>query len=417
MSVPTNLPSIRGRALRVSALIVSAGLLIASCGGDEASNAPPTSTAAPTVAPTTESVAASTSTSQPPAADENVLLQALTEIVSNADAAGGIVAVRFGSGETVVVATGVTDERSATPVPTDGVLAIASITKSYVAAILLDLEREGLVDLDAPIAEFLDWPHGDVITIRQLLDHTSGLLGWADSVSEPQFDAALLADLSANHSLAEVVELARSVPASGPPDGITRYSNAGYLLAGRIAEIVTGQSFAQLLNDRIVAPLGLTATYYPVGDSPTSGAPALPGSYEYAGGVLHTNDVPQTAYLSLIGPAAGAMSSVADLMVWARTALHDQRLGETDLTSMGTIGKGGVGLGVFGVDVSFGDCVFDGCPDDANFTVLALNGEVPGSSTRLWYDTVNDVTLFVYLNRDAVSLDAPMLELLADLTE
>ena len=332
------------------------------------------------------------------------------------DAAGGLIAVAFGDDDPVVVTAGVTDPRSATPVPPDAVLPVASITKSFVAAVLLDLEHEGVVDLDVPIATFLDWPHGESITIRQLLDHTSGLQGWGDAAGDAQFEAALVADLGANHSLADAVELARTVPPSGPPDGTTRYSNLGYLLAGRIAELVSGRTFAQLLDERIVTPLGLGATYYPVGEAPTTGAAPLPGSYDHDGVVLHTTDVPQTAYLSLMGPAAGAMSSVPDLVVWARTVLHDRRLGRTDLASMSDIGAGGVGLGVIGVDLRFGDCVFDGCPADADFTVLAMNGELPGASTRLWYDTGHDVTVFVYLNRDDVSLDAPMLAVLRDLT-
>ena len=178
----------------------------------------------------------------------------------------------------------------------------------------------------------------------------------------------------------------------------------------------SGRTFAQLLDDRIATPLGLSTTYYPVGEAATTGAAPLPGSYDYDGVVLHTTDVPQTAYLSLMGPAVGAMSSVPDLFVWGRTVLRDRHLGPTDLASMSDIGLGGVGLGVIGVDPRFGDCVFDGCPADADFTVLAMNGELPGASTRLWYDTVNDVIVFVYLNRDDVSLDDPMLAVLHDLT-
>jgi hypothetical protein len=71
------------------------------------------------------------------------------------------------------------------------------------------------------------------------------------------------------------------------------------------------------------------------------------------------------------------------------------------------IDPGGYGLGVAGVTPS-GTCIFEGCPAGATFERLALPGDTPGASTRIWYDPATDTVLLVYLNRNALSLDEPM---------
>ena len=290
---------------------------------------------------------------------------------------------------------------------------IASVTKSLTAALVVDLAREGSVELDAPISRWLDWPDGDRITLRQLLTHTSGIGAWAPSSADGTFDQALFADLGANHALADVVELARNVPTVGPPGVQTFYSNLNYILAGRIVELAGRAPFAQLLAERLTGPLGLTATTYPAGLEPTVGADPLPGTFEYPEGVIvRTTDFPQAAFISLMGPAAAAMSTVHDLLAWSDSLFRAQQMGDVSLSPLLEIEPGGSGLGVLGIDHETGSCVFSQCPDDVDFEYLGLNGEAPGSAVRLWYDPATDTTLLIYLNRDGTSLDHSLTQLM-----
>ncbi len=139
----------------------------------------------------------------------------------------------------------------------------------------------------------------------------------------------------------------------------------------------------------------------------------LPGLYELDPSLplLRTADSPSNARTTVAAPAMGATSTVPDLLTWSRVVLHDGRLGDLDLSPMTEIGPGGYGLGVVGV-AGDGACVFDGCPPDTEFTRLALNGDIAGSSTRVMVDPATDTTLLVYLNRNSLSLDDPMLAFL-----
>jgi hypothetical protein len=103
-----------------------------------------------------------------------------------------------------------------------------------------------------------------------------------------------------------------------------------------------------------------------------------------------------------------------DYLAWGDAVLRDQAIDGTSLREMSDIAPGGYGLGVVGV-TDEGACVFDGCPPGSEFTRTSLNGDFPGSSTRLLYDPATDTLLAVYLNRNELALDEPMLAFLAEL--
>lgn len=369
---------------------------------------PPTSTtAAPPPGPTSAPATAS-----PRGSSSAALADGLAGLLDRSGADGGIAVYQRGRGTPVVVTAGTIDDSGA-PMPTGRPFPIASVTKSFTAALLVDLAADGSLDLDAPISDWLDWRGGDRITVRHLLTHTSGLGPWAPATGDGVFDAALFADLGANRPLAEVVDLAREVAPVGPPGAQTSYSNLNYVLAGRIAELAGGAPFARLLAERITGPLGLSSTTYPAGSEASSGAEPLPGTFEYpAGTIVSTADVPRAGFLSLMGPAAAAMSTVDDLLAWAQVLFRERLLAGVDLAPLTDIGEGGYGLGVLGVDRGLGSCVFTSCLAGTDFEYLGLNGEAPGSAVRLWYDPATDAVLLVYLNRDGTSLDAPLVALM-----
>lgn len=329
------------------------------------------------------------------------------DLVLDTGAEGGIVAWRVGDDDPLVVTTGTADARTGQPLHRDDPFHVASITKSFVAAAALALEADGVLDLDDPLGDHVDWPGGDAITLRQLLDQTSGVPGFPNGDAD---DTAYLALLRSDPpiTIAETLAAARDLPPHAAPGTATEYGNLAYVLVGAAIEAASGEDLDAVLTERVFAPLGMDATWYPP-QSPGDAEP-LPGVYEAEAGapLLPTTAFDMEPWRTITAPAAGAVSTVDDLLTWVDAALRDRALTGVDLAPMSAIAPGGYGLGVAGVTED-GACVFEGCPEGAEFTRLALNGDIPGSSTRVLYDPATDATLFVYLNRNALELDGPML--------
>ena len=111
---------------------------------------------------------------------------------------------------------------------------IGSVTKTFVAVVVLQLAEEGRIDLDAGIDGFLpDLAGADRITPRQLLQHTSGL---GEYVDQP----AVLADAQREWTPAELIAVAEAAGRVGEPGGPHHYSNTNYIVLGEIIEQVTG---------------------------------------------------------------------------------------------------------------------------------------------------------------------------------
>lgn len=142
----------------------------------------------------------------------------------------------------------------ATPVRTDSVFEIASLTKQFTAAAVLLLAHEGRLRLDDPLSDFIDSPpqRWAGITVRQLLSHTAGL----EHRFEKSVDGSLLLDYGTEGMLAS----AKATATFAPPGERFRYSDQGYFLLGLIIERVQSKTYAEFLNDRFFVPLGMTNT-------------------------------------------------------------------------------------------------------------------------------------------------------------
>lgn len=155
---------------------------------------------------------------------------------------------------------GVTRPGSSAPVKSDMLFGFASITKTFVAAITLQLVEEGKMGLDDPLGKWLArYPNIDAkVTIRQLLNHGSGL---GDYLWNEKLWLEVDADLDRVWLPEELLTYV------GPPPklyrGVPTYSNTNYILLGLIIESVTGSSFEQELQNRIIGPLHLDSTYLP----------------------------------------------------------------------------------------------------------------------------------------------------------
>ncbi|MFC4463500.1 serine hydrolase domain-containing protein [Streptomyces xiangluensis] len=219
---------------------------------------------------------------------------------------GALVEVRDRRGSTVLT-SGVADVKSHAPVRRDSRFRIGSMTKTFVATVMLQLVGEHRVALDAPVERYLPGVvrgHGNdgrLMTVRQLLQHTSGVPDILDHLPPQE----ILKDPLAHHDTRDLVNIALAHPPNFKPGTSWRYSSTGYLLAGMIIESVTGHTYGEEIRRRIITPLGLHETYVP-GD-----ASAIPGPHP-RGYVRPGEDAPLrdiTAVNPTVAGAAGEMIS------------------------------------------------------------------------------------------------------------
>ncbi|MFF3006519.1 serine hydrolase domain-containing protein [Kitasatospora sp. NPDC057940] len=167
-------------------------------------------------------------------------------------------------GRTRNYATGVADLSTGKKVPVDGQVRAGSNTKTFTATVVLQLVGEGKVALDAPVEQYLpnlvrgEGIDGRNITVRQLLQHTSGLPDYVDYLGD--FVGA------ERHTYLQprtLIDLALAHKAVFAPGTSWMYSNTNYILAGLIVEKVTGRPLAEQITHRIIERIGLRHTYFP----------------------------------------------------------------------------------------------------------------------------------------------------------
>jgi D-alanyl-D-alanine carboxypeptidase len=163
---------------------------------------------------------------------------------------------------------GVADLRTKAAVPVDGQVRIGSNTKTFTAVVVLQLVGEGKISLDAPIETYLpglirgDGIDGRHITVRQLLQHTSGLPNYTNFLAD-----GLLPYQHTYFEPRRLLDLALEQKADFAPGTKWKYSNTNYLVAGLLIEKVTGRPVIEQITERVIDRIGLRHTYFPnVGD-------------------------------------------------------------------------------------------------------------------------------------------------------
>jgi D-alanyl-D-alanine carboxypeptidase len=186
-------------------------------------------------------------------------LGAAVDRVVSAGVPGTLVLVRDGD-RTQTAAVGLADVGARRKLRPEDRFRVGSVTKTFVATIVLELAAEKRLRLDDPIARRLPGllPDGRRITIRDLLAHRSGLADVAD-------DPEVLNGSRSAWSPRRLVALVARQPRIGTPGGAFHYSSTNYLVLGLLVERVTGRSLAAELQQRIIEPLRLADTTYQPG--------------------------------------------------------------------------------------------------------------------------------------------------------
>jgi D-alanyl-D-alanine carboxypeptidase len=326
----------------------------------------------------------------------STLPAAIEEIVESGFL-GVSVRVHDERGEWVGVAGAAELGGSAAP-PADGHARIGSNTKTFTATLVLQLVAEGLVALDTPAAGYLPGLGLDGrITVRMLLQHTSGLFNFTGEVDPDgtftpgivvpygPTGAEWVADRFRDHRPADLVRLALSRPARFAPGTGWSYSNTNYVLLRLLVEEVTGGPFGAALRQRILDPLGLSGTVVPDG-SPELPAPHAHAYYRYDdAGVPATVDITRHNP-SWISTGGDLISTTADLHTFLAALLGGSLLPAPLLAEMcRPEATAGYGLGVFVQQTAGGG------------TVITHNGGMAGYATLMYATPDGSTTLTAVL--------------------
>jgi D-alanyl-D-alanine carboxypeptidase len=267
---------------------------------------------------------------------DKALQAGLEALVADGSLPGALMSVRSRDGRVTNYTAGVGDIRTKSKVPTDGYVRIASNTKMFTAVAILQLAGDGKLALDDTVEKFLPGVvrgtgagaaiDGRTITVRQLLNHTSGM-----TTEMPLMPRGILPIKDRYFDARELLDAALTqAPTFAPEqDRVWAYSNAGYVLLGLVAQKAAGRPFAEVVTDGIINRIGLTETYYPGPGDRDIRAPHPRGylpAKDDAGNVIAGSLVDITRFDPSIAGAAGQMIATPSDVNKFLVALQDGRL-------------------------------------------------------------------------------------------
>ncbi len=304
--------------------------------------------------------------------------------VADGRIAGASVGIMLAGDIIVLKGYGYADLEHDVPTPDGALYQIGSVTKQFTSTAIMQLVEEGRIDLDVDFTTYLPgYPaNGGAITVRRLLDHTSGIKGYTEMATFGSVAAETLPRDT-------LVSLFASEPPDFAPGDALIYNNSGYFLLGLIIEAVSGDSYEDLVRARLLEPAGMSSSGYCSNKEIVKGR--AHGYDTSSGGLV------RGAYVDHTWPySAGSLcSTVGDLLAWNQ-ALHGDGSGGTllstasyaELITPGTLNDGtpvryAMGFGV----VEFGDK-----------RMIAHGGGIPGFLSDARYFPDDDLTIVVLIN-------------------
>ena len=266
---------------------------------------------------------------------------------------------------------------------------IASITKLFVATMVMDLVEDGELDLDMAVDEFVDLPSASGVSVRQLLAHTSGIPDYGS----PEFFHGLVDDPDRHWEAADVLATVSDVRPSFAPGTQHEYSNTNYVVLGELVEAITGRPWHEELRTRILDPLHLKDTYV-AGLEPARGDGLVDTAYfdlDNDGNIEDVEDGPWPALETSEG-AAGAMISTAEDVTAFTSALFAGRiLSPRTVELMAAPSQSGRRYDDYGLGVELRR-------PDLRTPVRGHGGFLPGYRCVTWYVPSEHATVTVMVN-------------------
>ncbi|MFD9947417.1 serine hydrolase domain-containing protein [Nonomuraea sp. NPDC059023] len=292
--------------------------------------------------------------------------QKLDALVKLGNASAQILVVK--DGRTLRARAGTAELGKHRPVPYQGRFRIASVTKTFTASVILQLAGERKVDLDTPVERYLPGvlSDGEAITVRMLLNHTSGLanpFGLEDVEGE-----GALRNRDKHFELTDWVAKGDALPRLFKPGSDSQYSNTNYYALGLLIQAVTGQDWGQAVTERIIRPLRLRHTWAP-GDQTHLPKPHVRGYTPVNGKPVDITRLNPT----VAGPAGALVSTTADLDRFITALLSGKIVKPAQLKQMlrPNHHDRAYGLGIYRTTTSCGKVIW------------GHNGGIPGYGTDM----------------------------------
>lgn len=227
---------------------------------------------------------------------------------------------------------GFADLENRVPVTADSVFCIGSISKQFGAAAAMQLVEEGKLSLDDALAKYLpDFPRAERITIRNLLQHTSG-------IADFEYEGAWPRSMGLERTPAEMVATFRDLPPRFEPGQEWSYSSSNYILIGLVLEKITGEPLAQLMKTRVFDRAGLEHTRF------CSSYELIPNrvrGYERT----RTGWAPAPwSHVEQFGLAGGLCSTAHDLLRWQHALEEGKVVTDASYREMSTPGSTADGM-------------------------------------------------------------------------
>lgn len=278
---------------------------------------------------------------------------------------------------------GLADVQAKEPITPATVFRLGSITKQFSAAVVLQLVAEGKLSLDDPLSKFYpDYPQpGASATVRQLLNHTSGVQSYTDI---PGW--MVEANTNRAYTTEQLMAVFKNLPSLSKPGETWAYNNSGYVLVGAIIEKVTGKAWHEAVRERIATPLHLTTLRYGVGEASVANMAS-----GYRRGDDGSVQPAEKIHMSVPAAAGGLIGTVGDLAAWANGLHHGQVVDAASYkatTSPSNTADGKVNPYGFGLEME----------DVRGHPTIGHGGGIFGFVTASLYIPERDVFVAVFTN-------------------
>jgi D-alanyl-D-alanine carboxypeptidase len=289
-----------------------------------------------------------------------------------------------------VSARGTADTETGRPMQPEDLFWIGSNTKCFTATVVLQLVDEGGLSLEDKLSQFYpEVPNADRITIRMLLNHTSGI---PEHTQNARFIEQLTIDPLKKWTTQELIDIGTVDVPNYPPGEDFHYSNTNYTILAGIIEKVTGNPFPEELDTRILKPVGLEHTYLPDGPDDFRG--------EDAHGYVDVEGTPYDITYALdpsVGVASGSLiSDIQDMNTWARVLGTGELLSDEAFLEQTQWLDRGDPPGTFMIGLGI---VFD-------HGFLGFHGEFGGIQSTEMYLPARDGVIVMFLNMAQTPTDS-----------
>jgi D-alanyl-D-alanine carboxypeptidase len=341
----TATPNKATRSLRTKALVLAAAAVLAGSGAVTAAAAAAAAAGAPNA-----------STSARAAVNNGPMKDVAQQVL--ASGAPGYMA-RIDDGHRVArTVAGLADTATQRSLTSRDQFEIGSNTKTFISTLALQLVDQRKLDLSAPVSTYLPGvvPNGHNVTVRMLLNHTSGLFSYT---ADPDFFTEMGKDPQHVWTDQELLAVAFKHDPNFAPGASWSYSNTNYILVGMILQKQTGKTLPDLVRQRIARPLGLTHTYFAAPRATNTGPGYAHGyAVSFAAGSPTYADTSSWPLGGWAGAAGAIISTPNDLSRFFSAVLGGKLFSQHQLNQMKTTVevpadfpiKGGYGLGLFKIE-------------------------------------------------------------------